>query len=324
MRTAFLVLVLIAVAQIPVWSQEARVVGLKGPVHTVLTEDFNDADGSPNNSTGSTFDVYDRQGYQLELYRYKADGSLWVHTVFDRNGDQIFRSQTTGTGPFENSLIRNVFDAHGHVVETDTYNGGGNLLKKSTHEFLQKEPESTVYVSKESNADGTENIREVVDNTDPTTGITRQISTLNGKLETDWVIQRDSNGVPQKDKIVMANGSYNERERNSDGTTVEDRYSAQSKSHTLQKTDARGHLIEVIQMSDSYYVRCTYSFDTEGRPTGQINYDAAGKILDKSTAEYRDDSHGNWIEKKSIVWDTKTEPMQPKMVLTTLRTINYY
>ena len=97
-----------------------------------------------------------------------------------------------------------------------------------------------------------------------------------------------------------------------------------TKSHTYQESDAQGHLIEMVEKSDSYYIRCTYSFDAEGRSTGQTNYDATGKILDKSTAEYRDDSHGNWIEKKSILWDTKTEPVQPKIVLTTLRTINYY
>jgi hypothetical protein len=127
-----------------------------------------------------------------------------------------------------------------------------------------------------------------------------------------------------KDKIVYADGSYNERERRADGTTLEDRYSAATKSHTYQTSDAHGNLIEVIQGSHSQYIRCTYSFDKDGRSTWQVNYDASGNIVDKSTAEYRNDSHGNWIEKKSIVWDTKADPMQPKIALTTLRTINYY
>ena len=47
-RTAFLALVVIVVLRMPAQSQEATVVGLKGPVHTVLTEEFNDADGAPN------------------------------------------------------------------------------------------------------------------------------------------------------------------------------------------------------------------------------------------------------------------------------------
>jgi len=174
-RNAFLTLVLVAVESVPASSQEAKFVGLKGSVHTVLTEDFNDVDGAPDKSIGSAFEIYDRQGYQLELYRYKPDGSLWVHTVFDRDGFQIFRSATTGTAPFEDSIVRNFFDAEGRVIETDTYDGNGNLVKKSTNEFSQKDPESTVHRSKESNADGTENTREVVDNTDRKIGITGQI-----------------------------------------------------------------------------------------------------------------------------------------------------
>jgi hypothetical protein len=81
-------------------------------------------------------------------------------------------------------------------------------------------------------------------------------------------------------------------------------------------------LTEVIEESDSHY--STYSFDKDGRPIGQINYNGSGNILDKSTTEYRDDSHRNWIEKKSIAWGTKTEPIQPKIVGISLRTINYY
>ena len=89
-------------------------------------------------------------------------------------------------------------------------------------------------------------------------------------------------------------------------------------------SDPRGNPTEVIQKSDSDFVRWTYSFDETGRPTGQVNYDAFGKILDKSTIEYLDDSSGNWTEKKIIVWDATSEPMKPKIIVTSLRTINYY
>ncbi len=313
LRLNCLALILILLVPLPSWSQEATAVGLKGLVHTVLTEEFIDENGVSHQSRGSTFEVYDRQGYQLEVYRYKPDGSLWVHTIMSRNGEQIFKSQTTGTAPFENLSVQNVFDADGKVIETDTYNADGVLTKKSTNEFLENRTGATTYRSRESHADGTENTREVIDSTDPKTGITHQITTMNGKPETDWVIQRDGKGVPEKDKIVLADGSYNERERRPDGTTVEDRYSASTKSHTYQTSDARGHLTEVIDKSDSSYIRCTYSFDKTGRPTGQINYDAPGKILDKSTIEYQDDSSGNWTEEKIIVWDTMSEPMKQKM-----------
>lgn len=67
-----------------------------------------------------------------------------------------------------------------------------------------------------------DNRREIVESTDPKTGLTHQIATMNGKPETDWLIQRGGNAVPDKDKIVFVDGSYNERERRLDGTTVED------------------------------------------------------------------------------------------------------
>jgi hypothetical protein len=324
LRSICLALILVLLVSLPSWSQEAAAVGLKGPVHTVLTDEFSDENGLSHQSRGSIFDVYDRKGYQLEVYRYKPDGSLWVHTIISRDGEQIFKSQTTGTAPFENFSIQNVFDANGGVIETDTYDADRVLTKKSTIEFMKRRPELTTYRSSESGADGTENTREVIESTDPKTGITHQIATMNGKPETDWVIQRDGEGATEKDKIVFADGSFNERERRPDGTTVEDRYFALTKTHTYQTTDERGHPIEVIQKSDSGYLRCTYSFDKTGRPTGQINYDADGKILDKSTIEYHDDSHGNWTEQQTIVWDTMNEPMKQKTVITSLRTINYY
>jgi hypothetical protein len=324
LRPRYSLFILFLLLPSPAHSQEAIAVGLKGPAHTVLTEEFNDEDGVSHESRGSVFEVYDRHGYQLEVYRYKPDGSLWVHTIITRNGERIFKSQTTGTPPFENFSIQNVFDKDGKLIETDTYNADGVLTKKSTTEFLENRPESTVYRASENNSDGTENTREVIESTDTKTGIAHQVATMNGKPETDWVIQRDEKGIPEKDKIVFADGSYNERERKSDGTTVEDRYSASTKSHTYQTSDEHGHLTEVIQKSDSDYIRCTYSFDQSGRSTGQINYDVSGRILDRSTIEYREDSFGNWIEKKTIIWDTKVEPMRQKIVVTSLRTINYY
>jgi hypothetical protein len=324
LRSIYSALILILLVGLPCWSQEAAAVGLRGPVHTVLTEEFSDENGASRESRGSSFDVYDRHGNQLEGYRYKPDGSLWVHTVFSRDGERIFSWKTTGTAPFENMSVQNVFNAHGDVIETDTYDADGVLTKKATFEFLEKGTESTTYRSIESSVAGTLNTREVVENTDPKTGVTHQIATMNGKLETDWVIERGGNGAPEKDKILYADGSYNERERKSDGTTVEDRYSSPTKSHTYQTSDARGNLIEVAQSSDSSYLRCTYSFDQTGRHTGQVNYDASGKILDKSTIEYTDDSSGNWAEKRTVIWDTQSEPMKQKTVVISLRTINYY
>lgn len=115
LRPNCLALILILLARLPSWCQEATAVGLKGLVHTVLTEEFSAENGASQEARGSTFEVYDRRGYQLEVYHYKPDGSLWVHTIFSRNGEQIFKSQTTGSAPFENVSVQDVFDADGKV-----------------------------------------------------------------------------------------------------------------------------------------------------------------------------------------------------------------
>src|SRR5262249_13212021 len=159
----------------------------------------------------------------------------------------------TGTAPFESKTIQNVFDAEGHVVETDTYDENGAFVSKSKNDLAQKQANTTVYQRTETRADGSVSTTEVSDTTDPQTAVSHQVETKDGKPDTDWVIHRNADGT-KKDKIVYADGSYNERERRTDGTTVEDRYSERTKSHTFQKSDTQGHLIEVTQQSDSYYI----------------------------------------------------------------------
>ena len=323
MRPQYLVLILILLAPHPSRSQEAAASGLKGPVHSVLTQDFGDENGGSDKPLGSAHETYDAQGYQSEIFRYKPDGSLWAHTIITRKGNQIFKSQTLGTGPSESFSVENIFDAKGRVIETDEYDGYG-ILKKKTTRKSEDRPHSSTTRWIETNGDGAEKTGEAIETTDPESGVTRQVFTMDGKLKSDWLIQRDGNGVAEKDKIIFPDGSYSARERRSDGSTVEDRYHAATQSHTYQESDAQGHPIEVIEKSDSSYLRCTYSFDQAGRPTGQINYDALGKIVDKTTTEYTDDSFGNWIEMKVFLWDTKSDTANQKIARTTRRFISYY
>jgi len=306
------------------YAQEAVAVGLKGQVQAVFTEEFRSTAVAGNESYDSTFDVYDRDGYELEFFRYKPDGAVSVHTVYARKGSQIFRTQVTATAaPFQSYSEQNLFDAQRRLIETDTYDTNGVLVSRFRGDFAEQQPNSSLYRRTETQVDGSETTSETRESTDPQTGITRQIDTKEGKLEADWTIQRNKDGTEQ-DKIIYADGSYNARERRADGTTVEDRYAATTKEHTYQTSDSHGHPIEIVQGTGPNYLRCTYSFDRDSRPTGQINYDESGRILGKSTIEYRDDSRGNWVERKLIEWDTDSEPMQPKIVVTTLRTINYY
>jgi hypothetical protein len=49
-----------------------------------------------------------------------------------------------------------------------------------------------------------------------------------------------------------------------------------------------------------------------------------GKIIDKTPTEYVDDSLGNGIEQKTLLWDTKSEFSKQKLDVTILPTINYF
>jgi hypothetical protein len=322
LRLEFLALTLISLAAAPSWSQEAAAIGLKGAVHTVLTANFHDEAEVPNQPGDSTYEIYDRAGYQLEIFRYKPDGSVWVHTIITRKREQIVRSQTIGTAPFKSYSVENVFDTKGRVIETDEYDGDKILKNKTTWRFDDRISTSTTHWT-ETKGDGGEKTGDVIETTDLQTGVTHQVSTTDGELKSDWVIQRER-GRPPSDKIIFPDGSYNEREQQSDGSTVEDRGQGSTNTHTYQKTDSQGHVIEVIQGSGANYIRCTYSYDENGRPTGQINYDALGKIVDKTTTEYVDDSFGNWIEQKIFTWDTNNELPTQKPGGTNFRTINYY
>ncbi len=154
-------------------AQEALAIGLKGPVHSVLTEEFTSEGGVRREPSGSVLEIYDREGYQVEGYRYKPDGSLWVHTVIDRKGPLVSRMQVTGTAPFESTSTQN--DARGRVIETDRYDANGVLVSKSKGEFVDDQPNSSSYRHTESNANGIESTEEISETTDPKTGITHCI-----------------------------------------------------------------------------------------------------------------------------------------------------
>jgi hypothetical protein len=308
-------------------AQDTVIAGLKGKVQTILTERFTSKDLAGREPSGTTLDVYDPAGYVLESFRYRPDGSLWEQVVYYRNGPQVFRVDVTGTSPYEPHSEENIYDAEGRVVESDIYDANAVLVSKTTNVFAQQGPNSDIMYQRIETIKGataTTVTTKIAETTDPQTGITHQVTTKNEQIDLDWVIQRSPDATVKKDKAVQPDGSYTERERNPDGTTLQDQYNAAAKMHNYMKLDAKGHIVESIEKSSSYYIRCTYSFDEAGRQTGQINYGISGNILDKSNSEYRDDSHGNWIEQKTIVWNTKIQPMQPKIVKLTLRTINYY
>lgn len=302
------------------WGQEAINEGLKGHVQTVQTEYLRDQDDSLA-SVGSTVEVFDPQGYQLEIYQYIPDGSLSTHTINTRSRNKIYKSQTYSAEPSQNSSVENIYDSKGLSAETNEYSGEGVLTRKSVSGFLNKQDQSSIWETQEITPAGTEET-QVVDSHDPISGISHQVGYVNGKFDYEWTMESDQEGHLSRDQMVFANGSNEERKWDADRAMVQSNYSAFAKIYSFQRSDAHGKLLETMSKSDSVFSHCMFSYDQAGRPTGEVNYDESGSIVSRTTIDYRDDSFGNWIERKTTLWEG--EFMRASETDTDLRTIQYY
>ena len=108
----------------------------------------------------------------------------------------------------------------------------------------------------------------------------------------------DANGKPVSDALRFADGSFNERQKKPDGTTVEHKNWAPTKTYTYQTTDANNRVVEVIWDSQGSYARATFRYDQSGRRTQVANFDRSGNLLRKDITKYEDDGNGNWIEQR--------------------------
>ncbi len=318
LRICILVLVsLPGLAQQPAQGSEAAAVSLRGPVHTVETKYFGPHEERPRLSILST---YDRHGYLLEESRYEADGTVSRHTKYTRDGWKVFKTESTSVVPSENRTFIQTFNSDGLVSGTETYDGSGVLIAKTKNSIP---PHGGGMNAQTVNNDGTVANEKTVETTDNSTGITRQTVAKDGRPSSDWLIQRDKAGKPVADRLTFADGSFNEREVQPDGTTVEHKYWAPTKTHTYQTTDAQNHTLEVVDDSPSDYTKTTYKYDKRNQ-TEIANYDRAGTLLRKSTTQYQEDGHGNWIEQNEYHWDQSMGANPPKLGEVNRRFITYY
>jgi len=310
--------------QQPAKNSEAAAVGLRGPVHSVLTEGVFYQDNPQGKPAGSTFVIYDPSGYLLEEFRYEPDGTPHSHTKYMRKGWQVFKTETTSVIPNENRTFTQSFNSNGLVTGTDMYDGSGLLIAKTKNDLPPQPEASTISSSQTMNADGTVSISKTVESSNAATGITRQTTTKDGKPYVDWLIQRDSSGKPVTDALRFEDGSFNEREVKPDGTVVEHKYWAPTKTDTYQTTDSKNRVVELINDSAGEYTKTTYRYDEAGRQTEIANYDRSGKLLRKSLTRYQEDANGNWSEEKEFHWDVTLGSKPPKLVYLSHRIVTYY
>jgi hypothetical protein len=150
-RWSFLSLLLLCpqfwYAQQPAKNSESAMVGLRGQVHTVLTESFDYRDNPQGKPTGSSLVIYDPDGYLLEEYHYEPDGALRLHTKYTRKDWQVFKTETTSAIPSENRTFIQSFNFDGLVTGTETYDGSGSLISKTKNDFPSRSGGATVSTS---------------------------------------------------------------------------------------------------------------------------------------------------------------------------------
>jgi hypothetical protein len=313
-------------AQEPSTNSEASRVGLHGPVHTVLSEKFDYAGDLKGKSAGSTISIYDPQGYEIEEFRYEADGSLHSHLKLTRKGWQVFKIESTSVVPEENQTVIHSFDSNGVITQTEIHDQNG-AVTRTTNELLPKVGNVTGgYRSRQESPDGELTVFETTNSTDPATGLTRNTTTVDGKTTASALIQRDASGAKKVSAIASPDGSFSQIEHKPDGTSVRHTYSAPVNTHNYMTMDKENRPIEAIQESPSYYYKTTFRYDGFGRRIEMGRYDRSGQLVSKDTTEYRNDNYGNWIEQKESQWiaASVSKPAQSTLVSVHTRTITYY
>jgi len=302
---------------------DAAKMGLYGPVHTVLTEKFEYVSDPKGKLAGSTVSTYDPQGYELEKFRYEADGTLRSHVTITHNYG-VLKIETTSVVPEENGTIIRSFDSRGEITQNEMYDQNG-AKTRTTFELLPGVGNvAGGFRTRQDSPAG--QVTETTDTTDPATGVFRSITTVDGKTTAAARIQRDASGVRQLSVQTEPDGSFTQTESKPDGTTIQRDYFAPMKTHDFLVMNQEHRLTEQIWESPSGYQKTTFRYDEFGRQVESTYYDRSGKLVGKDTTEYRNDDHENWIEQKQSQWQAASgpKPALSRIVSMYTRTINYY
>ena len=296
--------------------------GLHGPVHTVVTEEFEYVSGRDGKLAGWTVCTYDPQGYELEKFRYEADGTLRSHVTITRDYG-VLKIETTSVVPEENSTVIRSFDSRGEITQNEMYDQNGEKTR-TTFELLPEGGNvAGGFRTRQESPAG--RVTETTETTNSATGVFRSITTVDGKTTAAATVQRDASGVRQLSVQAEPDGSFTQTESKPDGTTIQHDYFAPNKTHDWIIYQEH-HTIEEIWESPSGYQKTTFRYDEFGRQIESATYDRSGKLVGKDKTEYRNDDHENWIEKKESQWQAPSghKPAQSRLVSMYTRTITYY
>jgi hypothetical protein len=228
--------------------------------------------------------------------------------------------------PEENQTVIHSFDSNGVITQTEIHDRNGEVTRTKNELVPRVGNVTGGYRSRQESPNGEVSVLETTNSTDPATGLSRSITTVDGRTTASALIQRDASGARKLTAQASPDGSFSQVEHKPDGTSVRRTYWAPTKTHNYATLDKENRLIESIQESPSDYYKTTFHYDKFGRQIEMADYDRSGRLLSKETTGYRNDNYGNWIEQKKSQWvaASGSKPAQSMLVSVHTRTIAYY
>ncbi len=290
----------------------------RGPVH-IVHEEINGLCIRPASECPPPLQVsdttFDPGGWETEATS-SFRGQPTFHTVWQRDGARLIRTESESTGPKGTTRQITRYDAQGRPLELLKY-ADGKLRERTTRIYDEKGIVETTY-----DGDG-RMLDTYIRHTQAATsdGKTTSEVLTDNEVESRTVIQPTANGKHREYTSYNREGQVNYQ-------TVEDS-SAQGTTVTLSdkngygytsKTDAAGHLIEQTTFLPQERSAKKY-FGEDGRLTKYETYDAAHKVTSTTEFSYQDDEHGNWIVRTETLERPGEDPIIIRM---TTRTITYY
>lgn len=270
----------------------ARMWGLRGPVHSVLTESCVYGDNGEKRPGVSNRFIYDPTGYEKESYEYDSRGVLLWHTVYTRNGKHLLQKESRIS--YSKQTFVYLFNSDGIVTETDTYDSNGVLTSKTANDSSVKKEKPTVSTTR----------------------------TTDGSIST---IERFSDGS-FKERKVKPDGTtvVHAHYRASPQPPLFLPAGDNSYGDWYQTSDANNQPLEFIEEPPTgEYRRMLTRYDKAGRQIETSTYDRSAKLLSETTFQYsQEDENGNWIERQ--VFEVRTDNKAAKLLQVTDRTIIYY
>ena len=273
--------------------------GLVEPVYSVVTYPAI-AGRHIQSPAPHQMEIYDRDGFLIELFYYDERGSVVSHTSFTRDHAIVTKEVTESVDPESSRTIETHVDKQHQAIVREGYDSGGNLVTKMRSTL---EGGSVDLLPKDADANDGRNDQKSF-HYDPNTHLAVGKTFRDGEVVGQAASQWGKDGIASRS--VSPDGSLFELAVNPDGyVTKLHWYSAATKTDSLTINDSKGRTLEKTETSPNFRVQSFCTYDSDGFLATETVINREAKTTDKFRYEYQKDAQGNWIEQRRIGWHSQ-------------------